>query len=151
VEPICVKIAPYSETNATQMERLARFGPPGPMRDRLISAVFRGEKTATTSLLAELAANQEALPTIGERLTVVDSDDRPVAVIELTAVEVIALGDVALDLAKAEAEGFESVAEWREAHERFWSDEVIPELPDGLTLRDDTEVVIERFRLVATG
>jgi len=119
------------------------------MRDRLVGAVLRGEKTATTSLLAELEANQEALPPAGERRSVVDSRDRPVAVIELLAVDVIELGEADTGLARDEGEGFESVAQWREAHERFWTDEVIPGLPDSLQLTDDTPVVVERFRLVS--
>jgi uncharacterized protein YhfF len=118
------------------------------MRDRLVTAVRRGEKTASSSLLVEWEADREPLPAAGDRLTVIDSDESPVALIELLAVDVIRLGDADLSLARDEGEGFESVAEWREAHERFWSDEVIPELPDGLTLSDDTEVVVERFRLV---
>jgi uncharacterized protein YhfF len=133
------------------MERLALFGPPGPMRDRLVSAIRRGEKTASSSLLAEWEADREPLPAAGDRLTVVDSDDRSVAVIELLAVDVICLGDADLNLARDEGEGFDSVAEWREAHERFWRDEVIPALPHVLTLSDDTEVVVERFRLVPAG
>jgi uncharacterized protein YhfF len=130
------------------MAGVALFGPPGPMRDRLVTAVRRGEKTASSSLLVEWEADREPLPAAGDRLTVIDSDESPVALIELLAVDVIRLGDADLSLARDEGEGFESVAEWREAHERFWSDEVIPELPDGLTLSDDTEVVVERFRLV---
>jgi uncharacterized protein YhfF len=66
--------------------RIAHFGMPGAVRDRLVGAVLRGEKTATTSLLAELDSNQEALPAAGERLTVVDSEGESVAVIELLAV-----------------------------------------------------------------
>jgi uncharacterized protein YhfF len=42
-------------------------------------------------------------------------------------------------LAGDEGEGFETVAQWREAHERFWS---------GRETGDDTRVVTERFRLV---
>jgi uncharacterized protein YhfF len=122
---------------------------PGPMRDRLVSAVLRGEKTATTSLLAELEANQESLPAAGERLTVVDSEERGVALIELLAVDVVRLGDADLNLARDEGEGFRSVAEWRSAHERFWGDQVVPDLPDGFVLTDDTPIVVERFRLVS--
>lgn len=34
-------------------------------------------------------------------------------------------------------------------HEGFWtSPEVVAELPDGFRLDDDTEVVLERFRVV---
>jgi uncharacterized protein YhfF len=128
----------------------ARFATAGPMRDRLVAAVLRGEKTATTSLLVELEANQETLPAAGERLTVVDSEERGVAFIELLAVDVIKLGDVDLQLAHDEGEGFEAIAEWRQAHERFWREEVIPKLPAGFALTDDTEIVVERFRLVST-
>jgi uncharacterized protein YhfF len=130
--------------------RIAQFGTPGPMRDRLVGAVLRGEKTATSSLLAELQADGEDLPTAGERRTVLDSRDRPVALIELLAVDVIRLGDADLSLARDEGEGFESVSEWRQAHERFWREEVIPNLPEGFALTDDTEIVVERFRLVST-
>jgi uncharacterized protein YhfF len=75
------------------------------MRDRLIAAVKRGEKTATSSLLDELEADEEPMPVAGDRLAVVDSEERQIAVIELTAVEVIRLGDVGLELVQAESQG----------------------------------------------
>jgi uncharacterized protein YhfF len=119
------------------------------MRDRLVAAVLRGEKTATSSLLAEREADCEAIPKPGQRMTVIDSDEKPIAVIELVAVDVIRLGDADLRLAFDEGEGFKTVSEWREAHERFWREEVIPNLPEGFALTDDTEIVVERFRLVS--
>jgi len=82
-------------------------------------------------------------------LTVVDSEERAVAVIELLAVKVIRLADADLTLARDEGEGFASVAEWRRDHERFWKDNVIPALPAGFTLTDDTGILAERFRLVS--
>jgi uncharacterized protein YhfF len=115
------------------------------MRDRLVAAVIRGEKTATTSLLAEWEADSEPLPSAGDRLTVIDSDEKPVAVIELTAVEVLRLGEVELELAKDEGEGFKTVGEWRRQHERFWDEENARRVSDPLT--DDTRIVVERFRL----
>ena len=127
---------------------ICRFGTPGPMRDRLVAAVLSGAKTATSSLLAEWEADGDSLPEVGKRMTVVDSDERPVAVIELVEVEVIRLGDADLRLAHLEGEGFESVSEWREAHDRFWAEEVIPKLGGRLT--DDTQIVVERFRLVSS-
>jgi uncharacterized protein YhfF len=116
------------------------------MRDRLVAAVLRGEKTATSSLLAEREADCEAIPKPGQRMTVIDSDEKPVAVIELVAVDVIRLGDADLRLAFDEGEGFKTVSEWREAPERFWGDQ----LPAGRAepLTDDTRIVVERFRLV---
>jgi uncharacterized protein YhfF len=47
--------------------------------------------------------------------------------------------EIDLQFARDEGEGFETVADWREAHERFWSDR---------ELAEDTLVVAERFRLV---
>ena len=48
-------------------------------------------------------------------------------------------GEVDLQFARDEGEGFESVAEWRAAHERFWSDQQIT---------DKTLIVCERFEVV---
>jgi uncharacterized protein YhfF len=131
-------------------ERLCEFAVPGPLRDRLVDAVLRGAKTATSSLKVEWEEDGDPLPQVGERQTVVDSENRPVAVIEIVAVDVIRLGDADLRLAVEEGEGFRSVAEWREAHERFWNDEVKPHIPGRFAWRldDDTQIVVERFRLV---
>jgi uncharacterized protein YhfF len=130
-----------------------RFAFPGPERDRLVEAVLAGEKTATSSLLAEWLLDEQELPKAGDRREVRDSRDRPVAVIELTSVDVIRLGDVDLALARAEGEGFASVEEWREAHLRFWADEVSPRLPEGMDgpLSDDAKIVVVRFRRVSDG
>lgn len=130
-----------------------RFAFPGPERDRLVSAVLRGEKTATSSLLAEWLLDDQELPTVGERREVLDSDDNPVAVIETTAVDVIRLGEVDRALAREEGEGFESVFDWRQAHESFWAEDVMPRLPPCLAgpLNDDAKIVVVRFRLVGDG
>jgi uncharacterized protein YhfF len=127
-----------------------RFAFAGPERDRLVGAVLKGEKTATSSLLAEWVLDDQELPVVGDRREVLDSADNPVAVIETTAVDVIRLGEADLTLAHEEGEGFESVAEWRQAHERFWIEDVIPRLPKNLAgpLNDNAQIVVVRFRLV---
>ena len=130
-----------------------RFAFPGPARDRLVAAVLKGEKTATSSLLAEWLLDDQELPAVGDRRQVLDSGDNPVAVIELTAVDLIRLGDADLALAHEEGEGFESVAEWRQAHERFWTEDLFPRLPTSMAgpLNDGAKVVVVRFRLVPRG
>jgi len=130
----------------------AEFAFPGPLRDRLVAAILSGSKTSTTGLLLEYERENEPLPRAGQRFAVVDSEDRRVAVIELTEVRVVRLADVDLQHAIDEGEGDESVAQWRAGHERFWhSAEVRAELSDpGFTVDDDTLVVAERFRLVTT-
>jgi uncharacterized protein YhfF len=109
-------------------------------RRQLVDAMLRGEKTATAGLRSDFAPQTaDPLPTAGERFALLDFDDRPVAVVETTEVRVVRAGDVDLDFARDEGEGFESVEDWRRAHERFWSEHEIT---------DDTLIVAERFRLV---
>jgi uncharacterized protein YhfF len=127
---------------------LFELGSPGPLRDRLVCAVIAGEKIATSSLLAQYEDDGEPLPTPGQRWAMVDSAGEEVAVVETLQVSVIGLGEADERLARDEGEGFRSVTEWREAHERFWRQEVLPGLSRPPILDDETKVVVERFRVV---
>ncbi|MFD4244769.1 ASCH domain-containing protein [Streptomyces sp. NPDC058525] len=126
------------------------LGFPGPLRDRLVAAVLSGEKTSTTGLLAGYEAEGEALPVAGQRAALLDSAECPVAVLEMTDVRVLRLGEVDLEHAVAEGEGYATVAEWRSSHEEFWHAPELRELlgDPGFTVDDDTPVVTERFRIV---
>ncbi|SCF39172.1 Uncharacterized protein YhfF [Micromonospora viridifaciens] len=130
----------------------AEFAFPGPLRDKLVAAILSGAKTTTSALLVGYECANGPLPEVGQRSAVVDSEDRRVAVIELTEVRVVRLADVDLQHALDEGEGDRSVAQWRAGHEAFWhSAEVRAELGDpDFTVDDDTLVVVERFRLVPT-
>lgn len=130
---------------------VAEFAFPGPLRDRLVAAILSGAKTSTSALLAGYAQDDEPLPEVGRLSAVLDSAGRRVAVIEVTEVRVVRLGDVDLQHALDEGEGYESVGQWRSGHEEFWhSAEVRGEMGDpDFTVDDDTLIVAERFRLVA--
>ncbi|HYY63384.1 MAG TPA: ASCH domain-containing protein [Gaiellaceae bacterium] len=121
----------------------AEFAFPGELRDRLVAAILRGEKTSTTGLYAEYEEEGERIPDPGTQCLVVDSDGRGVAVIELTSVDVVRIKEIELQFALDEGEGFNSVAEWRAAHEEFWASYRTE------AIDDDTLVVAERFRLVS--
>lgn len=111
------------------------------LRRQLVEAVLCGKKTATASLRDEYAPTTvEPLPEVGEQLLLVGWNDEALGVVETTEVRVVPAGHVDLKFARDEGEGFESVADWRAAHERFWSDRAIT---------DETLVVCERFRLIA--
>ncbi|SHL07937.1 ASCH domain-containing protein [Actinacidiphila paucisporea] len=129
----------------------AEFGFPGPLRDQLVAAVLDGSKTSTTGVVADYAYEGEALPEVGERAVVLDSDGRGVGVIEVTDVRVVPLREVDLAHAMDEGEGYESVAAWRRGHEDFWhGPERRAVLGDSeTTVDDDTPLVLQRFRLVA--
>jgi uncharacterized protein YhfF len=129
---------------------LTEFAFPGPLRDALVSAVLGGQKVATASLQRQYDPDGTPLPVPGQQSVVVDSNNRPVAVIEITSVAIVRLSDVGALHAVDEGEGFSSVAEWRAAHERLWhGDEMRRALGDPtFTIDDDTLVVLERFRVV---
>jgi len=128
---------------------VCHFGFPGALRDQLVAAVLRGEKTATASLRLEYEPEgPDELPRPGMRSVVVDSDERPVATIETTEVRVVRARDVDEQFATDEGEGFESVADWRTAHERFWGSDDCRREVGAVDVDDDTLVVCERFRLV---
>lgn len=134
----------------TTPPRLLELGFPGPLRDRLVAAVLDGTKTSTTGLVEDYAHEGEPLPCAGDRYTVVDSHNRPVAVVEVAEVRTLRLADVDWPHARDEGEGFTSVAEWRTDHESFWHSDAMREAMDdpAFTVTDDTLVVAERFRLI---
>jgi uncharacterized protein YhfF len=126
------------------------FAFPGPLRDKLVAAVLNGTKTATTGLLQDYDIEGEPLPVVGARAAVLDSAGRRVAVIEVTEVRVIRLGDVDIKHARDEGEGDDSVASWRAGHESFWHGADYRGWLGNpvFTVDDDTQVVLERFCLV---
>lgn len=122
---------------------VAEMGSPGPLRAQLVAAYLDGTKTAGSSLRREFEIEGVPLPVVGDREVMVDSDARPVAVLEVTRVEQARLADVGLEVALAEGEGYTSAAKWRAGHERFWtSDEVRVELGDPTFVPDDDEPVV---------
>jgi uncharacterized protein YhfF len=126
------------------------FAFPGRLRGQLVAAILNGSKTSTTGLVVDYEHDGEPLPEVGNRFAVVDSDDRPVAVIEVTGVKVVPLAQVDLAHAVDEGEGDTSVAEWRANHERFWHSKEMREAMEDpeFTVDDATLAVLERFRLV---
>jgi uncharacterized protein YhfF/N-acetylglutamate synthase-like GNAT family acetyltransferase len=125
------------------------FATPGALRDDLTRRALAGVKTATAALVAEYEIEDEALPVPGARQVLVDSAERPVAIVETTSVRVVPLADVDDSHAIDEGEGYPDAAAFREAHERYWHGE-LDVIRAGLgdpafTLTDDTPVVAERF------
>jgi uncharacterized protein YhfF len=108
------------------------------LRRKLVEAVLEGDKTATSGLRADYTPD-EPLPQVGTRCTLLGFDDEPVAIVEITEVRLVRAAEVDLAFAQDEGEGFETVDDWRRAHEEFWSDQVID---------DDTLIVAERFKLL---
>lgn len=128
------------------------FASPGPLRDELTALALAGTKTATAALVVEFELDGEAVPQAGDLSVLIDSGERPVAVIETTSCRVLRLADVDDAHAIDEGEGYADAAAFRVAHERYWNgylDRLRERLGDPtFSLTDDTLIAAERFRIV---
>jgi uncharacterized protein YhfF len=104
------------------------------LRRRLVAAVLAGAKTATAGLPEAGKAPSEP----GSRFVLLGYDDEPVGIVEVTEARVVPAAQIDEQFAGDEGEGFESVEDWRLAHERFFERPITPETP----------ILAERFRLV---
>ena len=98
--------------------------------------MLAGGKTATAGLHG--VSEDDPTPDRGDRFVVEDEMGTPRAVVEVTEARVVPAGEVDVQFARDEGEGFESVEDWRVAHERFF-ERPIP---------DDLLISAVRFRLV---
>jgi uncharacterized protein YhfF len=128
------------------------FAFPGPLRDKLTARALGGTKTTTAGLYVEVELGDDAMSVPGTREVLLDSDERPVAVIETVACHVSRLADVDDRHAIDEGEGYANTHEFRVAHERFWNgyiDELRDRLGDpSFAIDNDTLVVLQRFKVI---
>ena len=127
------------------------FGSPGPLRDKLTALAIGGGKVVTSSLLADYQIEGHPVEQPGDIAILLDSEERPLALIENVLAKVIRLADMTDEDAIDEGEGYVDAAAFRASHEEFWNDE-IDEVRDGLgdpgfTITDDTMIVAQRFRI----
>jgi uncharacterized protein YhfF len=113
------------------------------MQDRLNALVLAGEKVATAGLWRnEYVDEGEPLEVVGERQILLDGvEEQPLAVVEITRVEIHPFAEVPWEFADAEGEGFESIEHWRDGHRTFYANE-------GITVGDDDLVVCVWLRVV---
>jgi uncharacterized protein YhfF len=128
---------------------VAEFAFPGPLRDELVAAILAGAKTTTTGLLEEYEHYGDPIPEPGSRQALIDSDGRRIAVLEIVEARVIRVSEVTEEFARAEGEGFETVADWRAGHQKYYQGEQMREALGKVPAFDDnTLIVAEWFRLV---
>lgn len=111
--------------------RSIEFGTSGQMRDRLNNLIINGNKRATAGLLKEDYLDEgEEIEFVGERLAILDDQQKSIGIIKVTRVEVLDFKDVPTEFALAEAEGDLSGDDFRQSHLKFWSSVGIEVLPD---------------------
>jgi uncharacterized protein YhfF len=101
------------------------FGFPGPLRDELTALALAGTKTTTAGLLVETELEGESVPVPGLREVLLDSVERPVAVIETVDCRVARLADVddrhAIDEGEGYANAHESGSRTRSSGTGIWT------------------------------
>ena len=122
----------------TELPPLGLGYPRTELRRQLVDAVLAGEKTATAGLWSDYEAEGEPLASAGDRFVLHDFDDEPVAIVRVTEARLIPAAEIDVEFARDEGEGFESVDDWRVAHEQFFQQAITPE----------TKIVALRFRVV---
>jgi uncharacterized protein YhfF len=121
--------------------RSIEFGTPGPMRNRLNDLIFNGNKRATAGLFKEDYIDEgEEIEFVGERLAILDNDQKQIGIIQVTRVEVLEFKDVPTEFALAEAEGDLSGDDFRQSHSKFWNSV-------GIDVKPETKVVTIYFVL----
>lgn len=118
------------------------FGDSQELAMSLADLVLHGPKRATTGLVAEMEAENAALPRVGGLSLVTDFHGTPLMVLRSTRVEILPFNAVDADFAAAEGEGDGSLAYWQEAHERYFKRSC---QRIGIAWRPDLPVVCERF------
>ncbi len=120
------------------------FGASPEQADELLALVLAGTKTATASALWDYEADGEPLPEPGSLSILLDGRGHPRALIETTDVTVVPFDEVDEEHAFLEGEGDRSLAHWRQAHERFFTEVAAHDRG----FQPDMPVVLERFRVV---
>ena len=123
------------------------------MRDKLTALAFGGGKVVTSDLLANYEIEGEPVEQPGDISILLDSDERPVAMIEDVRSIVIRLADMTDEDAIDEGEGYADAGRVPRVA-RGPLERVIEEVREGLgdptfTITDDTPIVVERFRIAA--
>jgi uncharacterized protein YhfF len=125
-----------------QLPEAWAFGATTEQADELLSLVLAGTKTGTASALWDIEDDGDSLPEAGELSIILDGQDRPRAIIETTAVNIVDFDQVTAEHAHAEGEGDLTLEAWRTIHECFWRKH------SRRGFADNMPVVCERFRLV---
>ena len=120
--------------------RTIEFGTPGAMRDHLNDLIINGNKRATAGLLEEYIDDGEAIEFVGQRLVILDNDQKQIGIIKVTRVEVLEFKDVPTEFALAEAEGDLTGDDFRRSHLKFWNSV-------GVDVKPESKVVTVYFDL----
>ncbi|CEG26474.1 ASCH domain-containing protein [Bacillus sp. B-jedd] len=135
----------YWETKQEEAPKSVSAWQFGDDADYLAQLVIDGIKTATCSGFIFYELENERLPAVDDYSIILNSRDEPVGMIKITDVKKMPMNEVPEDFAIAEGEGDRTYQYWKDAHTRFFTQE-LGKL--GLEFSEDMLLVCERFELV---
>ncbi|MFM7406867.1 MAG: ASCH domain-containing protein [Cuspidothrix sp.] len=124
---------------------ISQFGDTSFLANQLSDLVVKGIKTATCSALWEWEAEGSPLPEVGLKAIVIDGNEQPICIIEITQVSIKPYIDVDAQFAYNEGEGDRSLEFWRQEHWNYFS-RVLPKI--GKYPIPEMLLVCEYFRVV---
>ena len=116
--------------------------------DKLAQLVKDGIKTATCSAYCFYELDGEDLPEAGAYSIILDSDDQAVCITRTTKAYVTPFNQVTAEHAFKEGEGDRSLESWREAHIKFFTEDL---KEAGLPFDEEMKLVCEEFEVVYAG
>ena len=122
-----------------------KFGDTPELADEFGQLVVKGIKTSTCSALWEWEADGHSLPHPGLVSIVLDSQDQPLCIIEITEVYVCRFKNVDEEFAQTEGEGDLSLEYWRKANKKFFSRR-LPKI--GKEFSEDMPLVCVLFKVI---
>ncbi len=121
------------------------FGDNPELADELGALVLAGIKTGTCSALWEWEAEGKPIPAPGFICIMLDGAEKPICIIETTAVVIRRFDGVDEVFARSEGEGDLSLSYWRQAHEKFFT-RTLPLIGREFSL--SMPLVCETFRVI---
>lgn len=99
--------------------RAYRFGD---TPDELADLVAKGIKTTTSNAKKLFEVNNKPIPKVGDYNVILNRNFEPVALIQITSVEIKKYNEIDESFAIAEGDG--SYANWHAIHERYYSEQL---------------------------
>lgn len=133
------------DINSTSLKYTSWYFGNEKIANELADLVLLGVKKATTSLYYFYEIENEELPKSGDLSVITDFSGNAKCIIKTNSIKIIPFNKVSEHFAFKEGEGDKSLEYWRNAHIKFFNEE-LSEL--GMKFSEEMLVVCEEFELV---
>jgi uncharacterized protein YhfF len=121
------------------------FGNSQKMALELAELVISGKKYATASLVAVNVLQPETAPIDDGYSVVTDFENNPLCIIQTTEIRHLPFDEVDAQFASDEGEGDQTLADWRDRHWRYFTNEAAGL---GIEFNEKSLICCERFKLL---